>query len=50
MRIFDVKMLNLPPQICSHSIMDRISDSGSDDLGSTPNGSTKKGMAIHSLF
>lgn len=26
---------------CSHSLMDRISDSGSDGLGSNPDGSTK---------
>lgn len=30
-----------PVPFCSHSLMDRISDSGSDGLGSNPDGSTK---------
>lgn len=29
-----------PVFFCSHSLMDRISDSGSDGLGSNPDGST----------
>lgn len=29
---------------CSHSLMDRISDSGSDGLGSNPDGSTKNAL------
>ena len=31
----------VPVPFCSHSLMDRISDSGSDGLGSNPDGSTK---------
>lgn len=31
----------VPVLFCSHSLMDRISDSGSDGLGSNPDGSTK---------
>lgn len=31
----------VPVFFCSHSLMDRISDSGSDGLGSNPDGSTK---------
>lgn len=31
----------VPLPFCSHSLMDRISDSGSDGLGSNPDGSTK---------
>lgn len=31
----------VPVFLCSHSLMDRISDSGSDGLGSNPDGSTK---------
>lgn len=31
----------IPVPFCSHSLMDRISDSGSDGLGSNPDGSTK---------
>ena len=30
----------VPLPFCSHSLMDRISDSGSDGLGSNPDGST----------
>ena len=31
---------------CPYSLMDRISDSGSDGCGSIPHGGTKKGSAL----
>ena len=34
---------------CSHSLMDRISDSGSDGLGSNPDGSTIFAILRHSV-
>ena len=37
-------------KICPYSLMDRISDSGSDGCGSIPHGGTKKEMPRHLLF
>ena len=36
--------------ICPHSLMDRISDSGSDGCGSIPHEGTKKGFAMKPFF